>query len=536
MSLLRRIGIVARQHGSASIGARQQTGSRAVVPPPIRGLNRRDAYATMEKEYAVNLDNYFPDHGGVRLRPGSKEYATGVGSGYVETLIPHDGTAKQLFAIGGGKVHDISEAGAVKTALATGLTKSRWNYATMNRHTLLVNGTDDLLRIEPAGTLANDAPATITGPDGAALTTAQKRELQTVTVFKSRMFFTRKDSPVIYYLPLRAIAGDLTAFDLSWVEPEGGNALHIASMTVDAGDGPDDLFLVFMEHGLVLLYKGIDPSSTGADGFFKVGAFRIGALVGDGAPINVGGDVYAHTTDGVVSMQQIFQRGRSGQDRIGVSDMIVPALREQAAIYGPLSGWGAILHPPLSWLMFSAPAPGGEQYVMNTRTGAWCRFKGYDARCWARFKDKLYFGGSDGHVYEAGVGTQDNRSGAARNIEGDIQTAFNYFGSNQEKRFTMIRALVEANNTVSIQLGATADFADSGVLLAPISIEGEGAVWDDAIWDDAEWGTGKVFHKAWQATNRQGTALSVRLATRSQGASIALYATDVVYENASGIA
>ena len=538
MTLLRRIERVGRRHGAAAVGVRQTVGSRTVVPPPIRGLNSRDAYAAMHPEYALVLDNYFPDRGAARLRSGNRVHATGIGDGYPGTLVAHYSDTDKFFAISTDGVYDITPGAGAALALDRDLTSDRWSHATMGGQTVLVNGADEMIRVAADGTFVAAVGAGLTGPAGGALSANEKKELQTVTGFKNRLFLTRKNSPIVYYLGPRAVTGELFEFDLSYVEREGGNALHIGSMTIDSGRGVDDLFLVFMEHGIVLLYRGIDPSAADETGFFKVGSYRIGALVGDRPIISVGGDLFAHTVDGIVSMQQMLKRGRSGQKGVSLSDAITPALREQAATWGSARGWGAVLHPPTSWLLFSAPVAGGEQYVMNTQTGAWCRYRGWDARCWGRFDDKLYFGGPGGMVLQAGVGTEDHDAdGNGVTIDGDIQTAYSYFRSPQEKRFTMTRSLVEADADINFQLGATSDFGRAADLTAPVSLAAEGgAIWDEAEWDVTAWTGGALFHNEWQAINRTGTALSVRMSSRSRGANIALFASDVVYENATGIA
>ena len=413
MSLLRRISKVAQRHGGGAVGMRQQEGKRATIPAPTKGLNTRDALGAMKPDYAICLDNYFPDHGAVRLRKGSREYADGVGAGYVETLIEqYAGSDARFFAVGGGALHDISMTGTAPTALKTGLMSSRWSWANIGGHIVMVSGLDEPERIDLSGAL-------VTPHGWTGLT--ETAELETVTAFKKRLFFTRRDSPIIYYGPLNGVQGELTEFDLSYVVKSGGNALHIGSMTMDAGQGVDDMFLVFMQHGIVLVYSGIDPSSGGADGFYQVGTFRIGELVGDRPLQNVGGDLFVHTVDGVVSMEALLKRGRSGQRGVSASEAITPSIRDQAAIYGATRGWDSILHPPISWLLFSAPVAGGEQYCMNTQTGAWCRFTGFDARCWGRFQDKLYFGGPMGKVFEAGIGCGRCRLGHQRRCADGVQ-------------------------------------------------------------------------------------------------------------------
>ena len=233
------------------------------------------------------------------------------------------------------------------------------------------------------------------------------------------MYFIEKDTSKAWYGPLNGVQGALASFDFAYVVPQGGNLVDLGTMTIDSGFGIDDLFLAFFEYGTVLVYSGIDPAATDDTGFRLVGQFNMGALVGARPLVNVGGDLVAHTVDGFIAMSKLLQHGRSGQLELSISDAIQPSVRDAARQFGDTSGWGGILHPPESWLLFNVPSPGGEQFVMNTQTGAWCRFTGMDARAWGRFDDKLYFGGPGGEVFLASSGASDD----ATNIEGDVQTA-----------------------------------------------------------------------------------------------------------------
>jgi hypothetical protein len=87
-----------------------------------------------------------------------------------------------------------------------------------------------------------------------------------------------------------------------------------------------------------------------------------------------------------------------------------------------------------------------EQYVMNTITGAWADFQGWDANCWELFNDDLYFG-SNTFVGKAWSTQADN--GEA--IEFNALQAFNKLGSENEKQVAMMRPTMLINGTLSIQ-------------------------------------------------------------------------------------
>ena len=97
-----------------------------------------------------------------------------------------------------------------------------------------------------------------------------------------------------------------------------------------------------------------------------------------------------------------------------------------------------------------------QQYVVNTITGAWCRFTGMDAATWSTFNGNLYFGSrTTGTVFRADTGFSDN--GAA--IPWNLQTAYTYPGGRGLlKRFTMVRPIFASNGVPAPQVGIGVDF------------------------------------------------------------------------------
>ena len=82
----------------------------------------------------------------------------------------------------------------------------------MNGQGILVNGTDEPLRIDSTGSWVSHG-FTATG----LLTT----NLTQVTVFKNRLFFLEKDSASLWYGDLNAITGPLHKFNLGLVNEVG---------------------------------------------------------------------------------------------------------------------------------------------------------------------------------------------------------------------------------------------------------------------------------------------------------------------------
>ena len=524
MSLLRAIGRKTRQYGPASVGRRQASGNRYTIPAPTKGWNTRDGFGNMKPEYAIVLDNYFPDRGAVRLRRGFKEHASGVGTGDVRTLFNQvTGATERLWAAGGGSIYNVTTSGSPGTEAKSGLMGNAWHEGAFGGSVILVNGVDEPLRIQADGTFAdahNWAPK-----EGQPDLTVSN--LSRVIPFKGRLYFVEKNSANLWHSDLGAIQGDLTRFPLNQVHPRGGNIVDIGTLTLDGGTGIDDLMVLFMSSGAAIIYQGTNPTESGE--WSIVGIFELGRLLGDRPLVRYGGDLVVMTEDGYIPLSRMLLGDASRKEAF--SDTIAPSVSEAADTYGATAGWDCILFPKAKWLLFNVPQTGGVQHVMNTQTKAWARFRGMNARSWAEHKNRIFFGGTDGKVYEAHRGSDDN----GQAIDADSQGAFNYLKSPDDKRFTMMRALVEADGGTRFRLGTTTDFGQAAVLSPPTDIVSAGSGWNEAQWNEAEWAGGSAVVRDWQAINRDGTALSVRLRSRTKGVSLAHYATDVIAEKTVGI-
>ena len=523
MMLGRAIARKAAAHGGA-LGPRQSLGRRASLPAPVKGWNTRDALSGMTPHYAVKLENMFPDRGRIELRRGYSEHATGLGFQAVETLFAlNSGTRQKLFGFAGANAYDVTGAGAVGTALKTGLDSARWRGVNIGGYGILVSsGTDAPLSINASGNFVAH------GFSGANLNVTR---LAQVIVFKHRLFFIEKGTARLWYGLVDAVTGTLMPFNLAYVHPSGGEALALGTMTIDGGAGIDDLLVIFMSSGEAIVYAGTDPTATGD--FSLIGVFRLGRVIGDRPLIKLGGDLVAITADGYMPLLQFLKTGRT-QTQLAVSDAIASAVSADVRLYGDETGWQAIQYPRANWILFNVPEDDGShahQHVMNSQTGAWCLFTNMAASCWELHKDRLYFGGAAGTVYRADDGADDDGGP----IRGDAQTAYQYIGGYSDKRFSMLRAFLESNHTINVSLGVGVDFEQDVGLRARVSQTAAGTKWDSAPWDSFPWEQGRVVSRAWQAISGIGTAVSIRIKPEARGQALYWYSTDLIYERAGGI-
>ena len=505
---------------------RQGAGTARVVsiPPPVQGLNARDALASMDAADAITLDNWFPRGNDVALRRGHQSHVTGL-PGNVESLMQYSsGSANNLFAASGTGIYDVTTPGAVGAAVVSGLTNARWQHVvkTTSGGTFLVccNGADAMRSYNGS---AWSTP-TITG--------VTSSNIIGLASHKERLWMIEKDSSTAWYLATKAISGNATAFPLGAVFRMGGKVKAIIPLSQDAGSGPDDFLAFVSDKGEVAIYQGTDPGT--ASEWALIGVFRVGAPIGDRAFLRVGGDAALITDDGVISLLQAINVDRAAANTATITDRIRELFATYVRAYRANYGWQAISYPAGNWGLFNVPisATQSVQLVMNTITGAWCRFTGQNAFSWSMLGNEIYFGGST-RVFRADVGSTDNGA----DIAADMKTAFQYFKDRGGlKRFTMLRPTFLSNGAPEPRITLDVDFGNREPTGSP-GFTAFGALWDAAVWDADVWGAdGDQVTQQWIGVHALGRCAAVRMKITSNGATLAVSAFDVLMEPAQATA
>jgi len=429
----------------------QATARSASLPAPVSGWNAKDALADMGPQDAVVLQNWFPAATYCQMRYGYTKWATGI-TGWVESLMAYtSGTTSKLFAAAGTVIYDVTTTGAASSSV-TSLTNARWQYVNNTTaggsYLQCVNGAD-YMRVFDGTNWHKDtdgAPYDITGVDS--------RTLIGITISHNRVWFTQKDTLKAWYLPAGAIGGVATAFDLSSFCERGGYLMAIATWTMDAGYGMDDMTAFITSEGEVLVYKGSDPASVTTWGL--IGVYWIGSPIGRRCFVKYQGDLLLITRDGVTPMSLALQSTRLNP-RVNLTDKIQYAVSVAVTNYGANYGWQLLPFPNENMLFLNVPLQESaiqQQYVMNTITRAWCNFTGWNAACWELFNDLPYFGGN-GYVGQAWNGFSD----AGGDITADGLQAFNYFGApGVNKNFTQMRPVFYVNGTPNVYTQMNIDF------------------------------------------------------------------------------
>lgn len=501
-------------------------------PAPVGGWNARDALSAMKPTDAIALENWFPGTSYVEIRGGytpPASSATGM-TGNGKTLAIYNsltGTNRMFCSTASG-VYNVTSPGAVGSSVAArtngkhiwvmfGDGSSNW--------LIMANGVDKPLYYDGTTWTAVDG---ITSPALTGLTTTK---IVYVNSYKGRLFFLEKDSLTFWYLDAGVAGGALTAFDLSGEANKGGYLMSMATWTRDSGDGQDDVAVFMTSEGQAIVYQGNNPSSSTA--WFKVGTFFIGKPLGRRCLSQYGGDLIILTENGAFPLSAALQSA-SIDYKQAISFKIENAFTEAARNYGANFGWEADILPAHSALIVNVPISEDgihEQYVMNTITKAWCKFKDWNAECFAVFNRELYFA-TGTSVVKAWTGTIDG----VNSIIAYGKTAFSNFGSNEIKKLEMFRPMLATNGTLQFLTDIDVDFGDdmiSGVATYTVT---NGAKWDVALWDNSYWAADFQVIKEWTSPDEwEGIWVSGKLKISTNSLTVQWISNDFMYQNGAGI-
>lgn len=486
------------------------------VPGPIGGWNARDSLDTMQAGDAVVLDNWFPREGYIETRLGSVSYCDTAQALGIKALMTANLAASQKMVAGvNGKLINVSSSSP--STLGTGFASDLWKYTNFHGKIFMValgNAPQDWDGTSLASTSWTGSGLTITN-------------LIDTLVYRSRIYFIESNTANLWYGGTDAITGALSKFDLSGLGNTGGKLIGFETQTNDGGDGADDLLILFMSSGDIIVYGGANPSDSSWN---EIGVFHAGALVANGSCRKIGSDLVAITQDGFVALNKIFPFGRNLSTRQTISDKISNAASFAVQTYAANNGWSITLYPNGSKLIFNVPRSAAkfDQYIMNINTGAWCRFTGWDGQCFTVYNGSLYFGGTDGIVYHADTGYTDNSSA----IVCETQTAWNYFGDRAHiKRFTMARPIFQSvhDSGAIMALGVDYDSAIPTNALTTITATAP-AQWDTAVWDQSLWADSIRTARSWDSLYGIGYNCSLRLRIATNDQQVRWFSTNYVFE------
>ncbi len=421
------------------------------LPAPTMGWNTRDNLSNMGPLYAVAMENIFPEESYLRRRSGFTAFSTGSANGNFHSLFEFSkgNTATTLVGITTtGRFYGSIVAGALPAA-STGLGSAEATAVNVNQR--LVMAFDD-----NATGIQDWDGTTLTAT---VITGATSTAMTHVNLHKNRTYLVEYNSLKFWYSATDAYAGAYTSYDLQYIAKRGGYLLCTATWTVDGGAGVDDLFVAITSNGEAVVYQGSNPGDTA--NWALVGIYEIPLPTGRRCAVKFGGDLLIMTKYGVVSMAGLFAEGGIFRGRADFTAAIGSGWRDLvAAAATDFAGWSGVVFKNM--LIFNCPnnvtSQTGHQAVMNTTTGAWCRWT-MAFRHAAVWQSRLMLGYTTA-VYEgeAGAGPDVLVSW----VSSYIKQAYNTLGAPGRKK--LVKRVIPqfgANVTVDYTLTLDPDFNDN---------------------------------------------------------------------------
>lgn len=469
-----------------------------VMAAPTKGWSANALPIEAEEGTAIILDNFFPEATALRPRKGFTSQATGIASDVNTLMTFSSGTTQKLFAAGAGEIYDVTTPGAVGAAVKSSLTSTKLSYVNFaiagGQFLYIVNGADSAFYYDGS---------TWTTP---TITGATSADLIYVTTHKSRLWFAEKNSTTLWYLPVDSIAGAAVAFEVGSQLNRGGRVVALASWSVDAGQGMDDLLAIWSSEGEVLVYAGNNPSSD----YAIVGRYTSGKPIGSRPFFPIGGDLAMISEDGILALSNVMRFDRLTAAEKSLSAQIVDAYRKVVNSDADTFGWQVISLPKASMALINVPGAGDNgtsiQFAYNVSTKAWSRFLGIDAICWELFDGNIYFGTAAGAVYRAEDGGSDN--GAL--ITARCLPAFSHLGSpGRVKHVKLIQPLLSTDLTgYSLGVGCVVNFQAPQVVGSSVPGTSLAFTWDASEWDGTDVWIGTSVVDRWEGADGLGYVIA----------------------------
>ena len=188
--------------------------------------------------------------------------------------------------------------------------------------------------------------------------------------------------------------------------------------------------------------------------------------------------------------------------------------------------WEIVKWPYEARLYVSQPDRSARLLTANLTTGAWTEYTGWDARCFAVYGRGVFFGSSNGMVYQAERGGNDDgaayvsRIGLLPSDMGDLSTY---------KEATLMRATVASTLPYEAGLSVAANYssafpaapASSGTADETPASEFDTGEWDVSRWDEVagEWAVPPIADTGWTSVSAAGMVLAPQVQFVWDGAS-----------------
>ena len=469
------------------------------IPAPIGGWNARDALDLMPPTDAISLINLIPRETSVEARKGNDVI---IDSGYdvYESIFTYNGSGgNELLAVG-----EATGTGSSNLYLIDPVAKTATSKGVLQGTVLAGQNRWQTLNINDKIIMVSDGLITPFQWDGTTLaaitftvaTVAEQKAFSGVIGYKKRAYYwTEGNNSFWYPTTAGAYAGALGEFTIDFTTQRGGGIKELVTWTRDSGDGMDDLLVILMDTGETLVYSGDNPASN----FSLIGVFALGAPISIRGSCNLASDRIIISRDGYINLSNSLQSARL-QEAGHVGSKIVNEVKQLIELYSDNYGWEINFFPSQSLLLINVPVdtitpfPTYKQHVMNTNTGSWCEFSGWNAVSFTEYNNEVYYCTSEGKIFKAFTGVSDNDDF----IYNECVPAFNSFEMpTRKKQLTMCTVISDfyAPKFISVDGHSEFNINTSPALNYPTEVNGEEwdvGDWDVANWDDGISGIGKI--------------------------------------------
>ena len=478
------------------------------IPAPTRGLVESENYAYMQPGGAVVLDNWKPTLRGIALRGGCTRWCD---LHHLDAVIPpvpdatrkpvvssfeySSGNSQRMFAAQQAKLFDVtfSTPTLVKSGQNSG-NYSTAQFANMAGDWLIVvnDAGDYPLRYNGVAWETLDVayvpgskPSKISGPPGS--TVVNGGNLTYVCKYRGRLYFIEGGSMNAWYLPIDSVGGMLQMIPLSGAATKGGRLLFCATWSVDAGDGIDDKLVFCTTKGELLIFTGSNPSD--AANWRQEGRYQIAEPMGMNAHVALGGDLLIATVDGIVPISASISKDSGALNLAMITQNIRSIWRSEVADKRDMP-WSMCRWDEYGGIFVTWPGGRrGNRYcaVVNNATGAWARYVGYDATCFMRMRQDMFFGTQDGIVMQADRTGYDDGAPYVATMVGGWEM---FHSPSQTVTWRQARAAFVARNFEPFvpQISACTDYVIDIPPPPPPGFDSDVLdLWDQGNWDQAKW-------------------------------------------------
>jgi hypothetical protein len=510
------------------VATKQET---VVFPAPSRGLILNENESYMQPGAAIVMDNWAPTMKGAKIRGGSLLWATLPETTPIISAFTYISptTTRRMFVANAAKIYDVTTTTPVLVASG----KLSGNYSTAqlanqggNFLTVVNDAGDYPMRFDGAAwTMLNASQITASTTTYPSNNVSDGRNLVHVCKYRNRLFFIELNSMNAWYLPINAVQGALEMIPLSGAASKGGKLMYCAVWSVNAGDGADDKLVFGTDLGEILVFTGSNPSD--AANWKQEGRYEMSPPMGKNATLNIGGELLVACVDGILPTSGAITKDKAELEMAAITRTIKPMWRSEVlakrAWAWTMCKWDAYGAIFVTW-------PGGAAgerrcAVVNSATGAWCRFTGWDATCFFTLGDDMFFGTQTGTVMQADRTGKDNGLPYTCTIVGgwEVFQSPSQTITWKQARATFVATVADVN--FSPQLSGATDYVVT--LPTPPSAAVDPGVtdaWDSGLWDVAKWdanvsGAGAVRNTGWVSIGLTGFSHApVMQATISQAA------------------